>query len=152
MVSSQPILRMFANMITTADMAATLETIFHLVIMTQMVLRKDLTAIALGLEIDSEHTIHGIEAEAAFEATHVAGSIAYAHRADSGLEIDVYDGTTNIYVQTCACEICHAKMWKLPSQIGRPQMHAFDGTNQKKPYESKLPSSISRSNGTTSYE
>ena len=111
-----------------------------------------MTAIALAHEIGSRDMIHETKAEADFEATHVAGSTVHAFRADLDLETELHDGTMNIYVPTLFTRYVMYRMWKLPTHIGRPQMHAFFGINQKKPYESKLPSSSSRSDGSTSYE
>ena len=87
-------------------MVATLERICHLVIMTQVVSRKDLTATALAFKIYSEDTIHGTDAEAAFKATHVIGSTTHARKADSDLEPDVHDVITNIHLPTHPYEIC----------------------------------------------
>ena len=80
-----------------------------------MILRKDSTAIALALEIDSEGTIHGPEAEAAFEAIQVMDLTAHAHGADSDLETDVHDGIANIHVPVHPYEICRAYNEETPN-------------------------------------
>ena len=101
-------LKMFASIIQTADMTAKFETICHHVKMTQMSITEDLIVISPVLESNSEDIMSGIEAKATFEAAHVARSTAHARRADSDLETDVHDGTTNIHVPTRSYNTCYA--------------------------------------------
>ena len=79
--------------------------IFHLDIITRMVLEKDSTAIVLNHEIYSEEMILGTEGKASFKTTDVIGSTAHAHLAESDLETDAHDGTKNIHVPTLPYEI-----------------------------------------------
>ena len=70
------------------DTVETVETIRRLVMMTQIVLREDSTAIVLALEIDLEYMILETEAEAAFAKTHVTDSTAHVRHTDPDLETD----------------------------------------------------------------
>ena len=119
-VSSQLILRMFANMTITTDMAERLQTTFHLIIMTQMVSRKDLTPAALALETDSEDKIHEMKTEAAFEATGVTSSAPHARKADSNLETDTTWNNEYPHTNSSLRYSSKYRMWKLSTYIGRP--------------------------------
>ena len=95
-------------MLTITDKDERFQEIRHIIIVTLIILRKYKTAIAFALGIDSRDMTHEIEADAAFEATHVPDWTAHAPQADHDSETDVHDEAIAIRDQARPYYVRHA--------------------------------------------